>query len=113
RVRALRGSTVSTDPSGLRSALYEGTVTHRRAEPAHRFTSRVALPLLFLDEMPALRGIHPLVDLDTSGRGRRRLAAMRLHRADYLPSDSPTLEDAVSEAVADAGGSVRGPVAML
>ena len=35
----------------LRSALYEGTVTHRRAEPAHRFDSPVALPLLFLDEL--------------------------------------------------------------
>ena len=103
----------ATPAAGLRSALYEGTVTHRRAEPAHRFTSRVALPLLFLDEMPALSGLHPLVDLDPSGRGRRWPAAMRFHRGDYLPSDSPTLQDAVRDAVTDGGGSVRGPVAVL
>jgi uncharacterized protein len=97
----------------LRSALYEGTVTHRRAEPTHRFTSRVALPLLFLDELPRLRAAHPLVDLDPSAHRRRWPAAIRFHRDDYLPSGSPTVRDAVVEAVAAAGGSVRGPVAML
>jgi hypothetical protein len=38
---------------------------------------------------------------------------MRFHRDDYLPSAAPTVQDAVAEAVAAAGGSVRGPVAML
>ena len=100
-------------PTRLRSALYEGTVTHRRAEPAHRFTSRVALPLLFLDELPGLRTAHPLVDLDPSAHRRRWPAAIRFHRDDYLPSGAPTVQGAVAEAVAGAGGSVRGPVAML
>jgi DUF1365 family protein len=102
-----------TTASPLRSALYEGTVTHRRAEPAHRFTSRVALPLLFLDELAGLRSAHPLVDLDPSTHRRRWPAAIRFHRDDYLPSGAPTVQRAVAEAVAGAGGSVRGPVAML
>jgi uncharacterized protein len=100
-------------PAPLRSVLYEGTVTHRRATPAHRFTNRVALPLLFLDEMAGLRTIHPLVDLDPSPHRRRWPAAMRFHRSDYLPSDAPSVHDAVVEAVSEVGGSVRGPVAML
>jgi DUF1365 family protein len=100
-------------PLPLRSALYEGTVTHRRAEPDHRFTSKVALPLLFLDELPGLRATHPLVDLDPSAHRRRWPAAIRFHRDDYLPSGSPTVQAAVVEAVGAAGGSVRGPVAML
>jgi uncharacterized protein len=97
----------------LRSALYEGTVTHRRAEPARRFSSRVALPLLFLDEVAALRSVHPLVDFDPSPHHRRWPTAMRFHRDDSLPSDAATVRGAVERAVADAGGSVRGPVAML
>ena len=100
-------------PLPLRSALYEGTVTHRRAEPAHRFTSKVALPLLFLDELAGLRTAHPLVDLDPSAHRRRWPAAIRFCRGDYLPSGAPTVQDAVAAAVAGAGGSVRGPVAML
>ena len=114
RLPALRGAAVSAvSPAALRSALYEGTVTHRRAEPVHRFTNRVALPLLFLDEMAELRAVHPLVDLDPSPHRRRRPAAMRFHRDDYLPSDAPTVQEAVEETVTRAGGSVRGPVAML
>ncbi len=97
----------------LRSALYEGTVTHRRAEPAHRFDSPVALPLLFLDELPELRAVHPLVDLDPSPHRHGRPTAIRFHRDDYLPSEAVTVRGAVEDAVAVAGGSVRGPVAML
>ena len=87
-------------PAAPRSAVYEGTVTHRRAEPGHRFTTRVALPLLFLDEMAEMRAIHPLVDLDPSPHRRTRLSAMRFNRSDYLPSASPTLQGAVEETVA-------------
>ena len=95
-----------------RSCLYEGAVTHRRSEPAHHFTKQIALPLLFLDELPSLRSLHPLVDLDPS-RPRHRPAVMRLLRDDFLPGEPPTLEEAVHAAVRDAGGAVRGPVAVL
>ena len=97
----------------LRSALYQGTVSHQRAEPAHRFEAPLALPLLFLDELAALRAVHPLVDFDPSPHRRRRPTAIRFHRADYLPSDAVTVHGAVEDAVAGAGGTVRGPVAML
>jgi uncharacterized protein len=97
----------------LRSALYEGTVTHRRAEPAHRFDTSVTLPLLFLDELTELGAVHPLVDFDPSPHRRRRPTAIRFRRDDYLPSGAATVRCAVEEAVAAAGGSVRGPVAML
>jgi hypothetical protein len=97
----------------LRSAIYEGTVTHRRAEPAHRFDSQVALPLLFLDELAELRAVHPLVDLDPSPHARRYPAAIRYRREDYLPTGPGRLRDAVEEVVTNAGGSVGGPVAML
>ncbi len=96
----------------LRSSLYEGTVTHHRPDPAHHFARQVALPLLFLDELPALHDLHPLVDLDPARRGRRP-AVMRLRREDFLPGPAPTLEEAVRQAVGDAGGAVRGPIAML
>ena len=79
-------------------------MTHRRAEPAHRFTSRVALPLLFLDELARLRTAHPLVDLDPSAHRRRWPAAIRFRRGDYLPSGSPTVQGAVAEAVAGRRG---------
>ena len=97
----------------LRSALYEGTVTHRRTDPAHRFDSPLMLPLLFLDELAELRGVHPLVDFDPEAHRRPWPAAIRIHREDYLPSHAATLRGAVEEVVARAGGSVRGPVAML
>jgi uncharacterized protein len=97
----------------LRSALYEGTVTHRRAQPAHRFDTPVMLPLLFLDELAELGAVHPLVDFDPSPHRRRRPTAIRFHRDDYLPSGAATVRGAVEDAVAAAGGCVRGPVALL
>jgi uncharacterized protein len=103
----------TTSSSPLRSALYEGIVTHRRAEPAHRFDSKLALPLLFLDELAELRAVHPLVDLDPSPHRGRWPTAIRFHRDDYLPSRATTVRGAVEDAVAGAGGQVRGPVAML
>ena len=112
--RALRGAPVSAgSPAALRSALYEGTVTHRRAEPAHRFTNRVALPLLFLDEMAELRAVHPLVDLDPSPTAGGGPPPCGSTAATTSPRTRPRCRSAVEEAVARAGGSVRGPVAML
>jgi hypothetical protein len=69
--------------------------------------------LLFLDELAELRAVHPLVDFDPSPHRHRWPTAMRLHRDDYLPSGAVTIRGAVEEAVAGAGGCVRGPVAML
>ncbi len=98
----------------LRSGLYEGRVVHARTEPAHRFTTSLVLPLLFLDELPRLRSLHPMADLDPDDRRRKgRPAAIRLSRADFLPGPAPTLADAVADTVRRAGHDPAGPVAML
>ena len=44
----------------MRSAIYEGTLVHRRFEPDHRFRMRVAMPLLDLDELDEVIAQHPL-----------------------------------------------------
>ena len=88
-------------------------MTHQRAEPAHRFETPLAFPLLFLDELAELRSVHPLVDFDPTPHRRRWPTVIRFHRSDYLPSDADTVRGAVEDAVAAAGGSVRGPVALL
>ena len=88
-------------------------MTHRRADPAHRFDSAVALPLLFLDELPDAAGRASPGRLRPTPHRRLRPTAIRFRRGDYLPSDALTLHGAVEDAVAGAGGSVRGPVAML
>lgn len=96
----------------LRSALYEGMVIHRRPDPEQGFTQRVALPLLFTDELAAASRLHPLVHLDPA-EPTRRPHAVRLVRSDFLgPPDVP-IDQAVASRVEAAGGSVRGPVAVL
>jgi DUF1365 family protein len=48
-------------------ALYEGTVTHRRADPAYGFRTPVMLALLDLDHLETAWRVHPLVS-DRRGR---------------------------------------------
>ncbi len=73
------------------------------------------MPLLFLDELPALAGIHLLADL--AGRGRR--VPLRFDRRDYLApadglddADGP-LDEKVRRVVERAGHHAPGPVAVL
>ena len=103
----------------MRSAVYEGIVTHRRLAPvAHEFRYRVAMPYVDLDEVDELCSRHPL----WSARGPN---AVWFRRADFLdglsdPSD-PNIPDAggsLGNAVRDlveARGHARpqGPIAML
>jgi DUF1365 family protein len=96
----------------LRSALYEGVVIHHRTGPDHRFTQRLALPLLFTDELATASRLHPLVDLDPAGPTRRP-HAVRLERSDLLPPFEVPIEQAVAGRVEAAGGRVQGPVAVL
>lgn len=100
-------------PSPPRSALYEGTVAHRRVDPVHRFAYRVALPLLYLDELTELSRVHPLVELDPSGSRPGRPFVMRLRREDFLGPVEAPLDAAVRQAVVEAGGAARGPIALL
>lgn len=92
----------------MRSAVYEGRVVHIRRHPIdHRFTYRLAMPLLYLDEIEELCRLHPLWS-----SGRPNVVSYR--RADYLRPDTPSLDVAVREVVQEQlGRRPSGPVAML
>jgi uncharacterized protein len=92
--------------AGTASAIYEGTVRHRRfAVRSHEFSQRVALAYVDLDELPGLLGGRLL-------RGRAGLA--RFRRSDYLGAACVPLADAVRDTVR-AHGRARpsGPVRLL
>jgi DUF1365 family protein len=63
-------------------ALYEGTVWHRRTDPAYAFRTPVMLALLDLDHLDTAWRVHPLVS-DRPGR------PVRFDRRDY--AGDPTL----------------------
>jgi DUF1365 family protein len=88
------------------SALYEGTIRHRRfAERPHEFTHRIALAYLDLDELPELLGGRLV-------RGRPGL--VRFRREDYLGDPRVPLGDAVRDLVAErTGRRPSGPVRVL
>jgi uncharacterized protein len=90
----------------VHSAIYEGRVTHSRLAPRkHRFSYRVALCYLDLEELPEVLAQHPLWS-DRPGR------PVRFRRADY-PGDPATPLSVVARATAaerlgeDPGGPVR------
>ena len=74
------------------SALYEGTVSHRRFGPGpdHHFSNTVAMPLLDLAEVDAVLGRHPLWSTKPARPGRFR-------RADFLGDPSESLDQAVRD----------------
>lgn len=91
----------------MQSAIYRGTVRHRRLSPKHHeFRYRVFMMFLDLDE------------LDTVFHGSRlwstgRAAPAWFRRGDYL-AGAPALADAVRDRVAEAiGRRPDGPVRML
>lgn len=90
------------------SALYEGTVSHRRLAPRpHRFRYRVYYVLLNLDELDALQGrVGPL--------GVNSRAVTSFHDRDHLePSDEP-IRTKLGHWLADRGVEMpRGPVLLL
>lgn len=92
----------------LRSAIYEGQVTHRRHLPhAHAFRYRMAQLYLDLDEIEAVFHQHWLWSAH-----RRNLAEWR--RGDYLGPTELPLAEAVRERVRRASGRVlSGPIRLL
>jgi uncharacterized protein len=90
------------------SAIYEGTVRHRRHTPVeHSFTYRHAMVLLDLDELPESLDRHPL----HSASGR---ALARFRREDYLGDPDRPLADCVRDLVEErTGARPRGPVRLL
>lgn len=94
--------------SVLGSAVYEGTVRHRRKEPhPHAFSYRMAQLFLDLDELDVVFRDRLLWSVN-----RRNFAELR--RSDFLGPHSMPLADAVRARVAEATGSrPAGPVRML
>jgi len=93
----------------LRSALYEGRVSHRRFGPGveHSFSYRVAMPLLYLDEVDAVTALHPL----WSSHGP---APMWFRRQDFLGGRTAPLAETVRGLVEQSSGRLpAGPVALL
>ena len=90
----------------VRSALYEGSVTHRRAlAPAHAFRYRAFLALLDLDEIEALERTLRLF-------GREKARPLRFRDEDHLAGSAAgvrrDLEDAVrKEGLELPGGRVE------
>lgn len=92
----------------LRSAIYEGTVRHRRLAPhAHVFDYRMAQLYLDLDEVDSVFQRRWLWSNE-----RRNLAQFR--RRDYLGPTDMSLADAVRQRVQDATGHrPGGPIRLL
>ncbi len=90
------------------SALYEGTVWHERRTPVERrFSMRVWLPYLDLEELPELMADLPLLD-------ERPFRPLRFRRSDHHGDPSVPLLDAVRATVgAHTGDHLDGPVRML
>lgn len=97
----------------MKSAIYEGVVTHRRhSTPAtghveHGFDNELALAYVYLDELDEFVRRHPLCS-------STRANALWFRRADYLGDPARSLEDAVRDVVEERLGTrPMGDVAML
>jgi DUF1365 family protein len=92
----------------LESAIYEGSVRHRRFGPVSReFSYRIFMVYLDLDEVGEAMAIHPL----WSTRPR---SPVRFHRADYLGPAVLPLDVCVRDTVErQTGTRPMGPVRML
>jgi DUF1365 family protein len=87
------------------SCLYEGTIRHRRREPAKVWTHRLALVYIDLGELPSLLDGR----LVAPGPG-----LLRFRRRDYLGDPEVPLGVAVRERVAQLGGPAsEGPIRLL
>jgi uncharacterized protein len=88
------------------SAIYEGTVRHRRvAVREHELRHRLALVYLDLEELPVLLDGLLLA---------RRPGLVRFRREDYLGPDSIPLSEAVRDAVqAQTDSRPQGPIRLL
>jgi DUF1365 family protein len=103
---------LSADPRPLSlppaSAVYEGTIRHRRFAPVeHEFRYSLFLMYLDLAELPEVLDPFPLF----SARGR---ALARFRRGDFMGDAAQPLDECAREAVEEATGArPSGPVRLL
>jgi len=99
---------MSASVVGPASALYEGTVRHRRFEPVeHEFSYRLFLMYLDLGELPGVLDPYPLWSA-------RRRAPARFRRADFMGDPARPLDECARDAVETATGArPAGPVRLL
>lgn len=96
-------------PRALRSALYQGTLRHRRWGPGAEgdFSYRVAMPLIDLAEVGDVASLHPLWSA-------RSPAPVWFRRADFLGHPARPLAEEVRDLVQQrAGARPQGHVALL
>ena len=92
----------------MESCIYEGRVKHTRRQPRnHRFSYRMFLMYLDLDELPTLFKRRWLWST-------RRAALARFNRGDHLGPESQALPDSVRDLVdAECGIRPSGPIRLL
>lgn len=90
------------------SAVYEGTIRHRRFEPVeHAFSYRFFLVYLDLGELPGVLDPYPLWSA-------RRRAPARFRRGDFMGDPARPLDECARDAVEAATGTrPAGPVRLL
>jgi DUF1365 family protein len=90
------------------SAVYEGTIRHRRFEPVeHEFSYRLFLMYLDLGELPGVLDPYPLFSA-------RRAAPARFRREDFMGDPGRPLEECARDVVeAETGARPGGPVRLL
>jgi uncharacterized protein len=90
------------------SAVYEGTIRHRRFEPVeHEFRYRLFLMYLDLGELPEVLDPYPLFSA-------RRAAPARFRREDFMGDPARPLDECARDTVeAATGARPSGPVRLL
>jgi DUF1365 family protein len=93
---------------GYRSAIYHGTVRHRRFEPKkHDFSYAVFMMYFDLDELDEVLALSPWWS-------KKAFRLARFKRQDYFGDDTVPLKDAVLNAVNNRlGTQLNGPVRVL
>ena len=92
----------------MNSCIYEGTVTHCRHHPVHhRFTYRLSMVYLDLDELPSIVGRGNLIS-------DRKYSLRSYMRSDHLFDSSCSLQDELRALVRSASGiEATGPIRLL
>lgn len=92
----------------MKTSIYEGSVLHERRGAKHRrFTYRVAMPMVNLDELDSMKEFAPL----WRSKGH---AIMAFHREDYMGDVTQPLASVVRDTVLErAGFRPNGPIFLL